>query len=109
MHPVEHLLYFSSVAIHFVVASHPAHFLFHIYIQALNPAASHSGFGGLLVRDRKRVELGDFFHQLHHRYFECNYGTAEMPWDRWFGSFHDGTEDATRRTRERKRRMHGPV
>ncbi|MDH3666809.1 MAG: sterol desaturase family protein [Paracoccaceae bacterium] len=106
-HPVEHLLYFSSVAIHFVVASHPAHFLFHIYIQALNPAASHSGFDGLLVRDRKRVELGDFFHQLHHRNFECNYGTAEMPWDRWFGSLHNGTQAATQRTRERKRRMHG--
>lgn len=107
MHPVEHLLYFSSVAIHFVVASHPVHFLFHIYIQSLNPLASHSGFEALLVKDRKRMALGDFFHQLHHRYFECNYGTAEMPWDRWFGSFHDGTEAATAKTRERKRRMHG--
>jgi sterol desaturase/sphingolipid hydroxylase (fatty acid hydroxylase superfamily) len=40
---------------------------------------------------------------LHHRYFECNYGTAEMPWDRWFGSFHDGSEAATKRIRARKK------
>ena len=49
--------------------------------------------------------MGDFFHQLHHRYFECNYGTIEMPWDRLFGTFHDGSGAATRRTRDRKRRM----
>ena len=50
--------------------------------------------------------MGDFFHQLHHRYFECNYGTVEMPWDRWFGSFHDGTAQATADTRARKKRMY---
>ena len=92
MHPVEHLLYFNSVAIHFVVASHPMHVLFHLLVQSLNPAFSHSGYDGIVAGGRKRFEAGDFFHQLHHRYFNCNYGTAEMPWDRWFGSFHDGTD-----------------
>ncbi|MDJ0609673.1 MAG: sterol desaturase family protein [Kiloniellales bacterium] len=101
MHPIEHLLYFSSTLIHFVVASHPVHVFFHMHVQALNPAASHSGFDGLMVGGRKRVELGDFFHQLHHRYFECNFGTAEMPWDKWFGSFHDGTPQARKRLRAR--------
>ena len=47
--------------------------------------------------------MGTFFHQLHHRYFECNYGTAEMPWDRWFGSFHDGTAEGLKRVRARKK------
>ena len=106
MHPIEHLLYFSSFAIHLVVPSHPIHFLFHAFVNGLNPAASHSGFDGLVVRDEKRVELGDFFHQLHHRYFECNYGTAEMPWDVWFGSFHDGSDGATVETRRRRSRMY---
>ena len=105
MHPVEHVLYFSSVLIHLVVPSHPIHVLFHFYLEALNPAFSHSGFEGLLVRKRKRVDLGDFFHQLHHRYFECNYGTAEMPWDRWFGSFHNGTDEASRRMRLRRKQI----
>ena len=102
MHPLEHAMYFSSVLIHFVVASHPVHVLFHLYLEALNPAFSHSGFDGLLYRDKKRMDLGDFFHQLHHRYFACNYGTAEMPWDKWFGSFHDGTSASLRRIRNRE-------
>jgi sterol desaturase/sphingolipid hydroxylase (fatty acid hydroxylase superfamily) len=59
-----------------------------------------------MIKDRKRLNAGDFFHQLHHRYFECNYGTAEMPWDKVFGSFHDGSEEATRRTREHKKQMY---
>ncbi|MDW4551187.1 sterol desaturase family protein [Defluviimonas sp. D31] len=107
MHPVETALYFSSVAIHFVVPSHPVHVLFHFYLEGLNPAFSHSGFEGVHAGDRKRLSAGDFFHQLHHRYFECNYGTAEIPWDKLFGSFHDGSEEATAATRARKKRMYG--
>ena len=91
MHPIEHLLYFSSVMIHLVVPSHPVHVLFHFYVEGLNPAFSHSGYDGVLWGDKKRIEAGDFFHQLHHRHISCNYGTVEMPWDRLFGTFHDGT------------------
>lgn len=105
MHPVEHLIYLSSVLIHFVVPSDPIHVLFHLYNLALNPAVSHAGFEKLVVKERNRMALGDFFHQLHHRYFECNYGTAEVPWDTVFGSFHNGTPEATRRIRDRKRRL----
>lgn len=106
MHPVEAVLYFSTLLIHFVVPSHPVHFLFHAYVNGLNPSVSHSGFEGVVAKDRKRFNTGDFFHQLHHRYFECNYGTAEMPWDVIFGSFHDGSDAATRATRERKKQMY---
>ena len=106
MHPIEHTLYFSSILIHFIVPSHPVHVIFHLYNLGLNPPATHSGFDGLSINGRKRVELGDFFHQLHHRYFECNYGTAEMPWDKWFGTFHDGTVDAGKKTRDRMLTRH---
>lgn len=107
MHPLEHLLYLSSGLIHWVVASHPVHFLFHMQMKALEAATSHSGFECIMAGNKSRLALGDFFHHLHHRYFECNYGTLEMPWDRWFGSFHDGTEEAARRMRERRKRAHG--
>lgn len=106
MHPLEHLLFYTNFVIHFVVPSHPVHVLFHGYMQSVHPVFSHSGFDRLYLRGRERAKMGDFFHQLHHRYFECNYGTVEMPWDRWFGSFHDGSEAATRLTRARKKRMH---
>lgn len=105
MHPVEHVLFFTDFLIHFVVPSHPIHVLFHGYTQATHPVFSHSGFDRLYMNDRERTKMGDFFHQLHHRYFECNYGTVEMPWGRWFGSFHDGSETATAATRARKKRM----
>lgn len=106
MHPIEHGLYFSSLLIHLVLPTHPIHVLFHVYSFTLHPICSHSGFDALLVRGRRTAQLGDFFHQLHHRYFECNYGTSEMPWDRWFGTFHDGSSEATMTTRARKTRMH---
>lgn len=109
MHPVEHALYFTSLLIHFVVPSHPVHVLFHFYNLGLNPAFSHAGFEAVVAGDKRRLNAGDFFHQLHHKYFECNYGTAEMPWDVVFGSFHDGSEEATKETRQRKKRMYGQL
>ena len=107
MHPIEHLLYLSSLCIHWVVASHPVHLIFHVIYQGPGAAMTHTGYEDLLIRDKRRLALGTFYHQLHHRYYECNYGNQEMPWDRWFGTFNDGTEEATRRTRDRKKRMHG--
>ena len=106
MHPVEHLLYFSTLLIHWVVASHPIHLFFHVIYQGPGAAMTHTGYESLLIKDRRRLELGTFYHQLHHRYYECNYGNQEMPWDRWFGTFHDGTEAGNDETRERKKQMH---
>ncbi|MCR9087087.1 MAG: sterol desaturase family protein [Rhodobacteraceae bacterium] len=103
MHPVEHLLFFSSVLIHWIVPAHPIHILFHMQHQALTAATSHTGFEGMVVRDKSRLALGTFHHQMHHRYFECNYGNLEVPWDRWFGSFHDGTEASHERMKARRR------
>ncbi|MGB3179364.1 MAG: sterol desaturase family protein [Albidovulum sp.] len=106
MHPVEHLLYLSSLAIHWVVPSHPIHLVFHVIYQGPGAAMTHTGYEDLLIRDKRRLALGTFYHQLHHRYYECNYGNQEMPWDRWFGTFHDGTEAGTQETRARKKRMY---
>ena len=105
MHPVEHLLFLSSILIHWVIAAHPIHILFHMQHQALTAATSHTGFEGLLVRDRSQLALGTFHHQMHHRYFECNYGNLEVPWDKVFGSYRDGTEEAHERMKERRRAM----
>lgn len=105
MHPVEHLLYYSGILIHFVLPSHPIHVIFHMFALNLGAIFSHAGFDKLLVRDKEAIKAGSFHHQLHHKYFECNYGTEEIPMDRWFGSFHDGTEEATSHVRARKKRL----
>ena len=107
MHPVEHAIYLGSVFIHFLVGAHPLHIVFHLQYFTLTAVSTHTGYQGLLIKDRNRLALGTFHHQMHHRYFECNYGSLEMPWDKWFGSFHDGTVEANERMQERRRRLTG--
>lgn len=87
MHPLEHLLYFSVVLIHFVIPSHPIHFLFNSQHTALTPGGSHHGFEGPLFDGK--VPTGSYFHYLHHRFFTCNYGETALPLDRYFGTFRD--------------------
>lgn len=106
MHPVEHLMFFGTALIHFVVPTHPVHVIFHLMFYGLYPAITHTGFEGLWAGGRKRLHLGMFHHQLHHRYFEVNYGTLEVPWDKVFGTFHDGTEAAQDRMKDRLRELH---
>lgn len=101
MHPVEHVIYFSSMLIHLVVPSHPVLIMFHGYMLALSAIFGHTGFHEMLLGKSRRMMLGHFHHQLHHRYFECNYGSVDLPLDVWFGTFHDGTPDARRRLKER--------
>jgi ferredoxin-NADP reductase/sterol desaturase/sphingolipid hydroxylase (fatty acid hydroxylase superfamily) len=92
MHPVEHLLYFSVVLIHWVVPSHPLHFLFNSQHTALTPAPGHTGFEGKIF---KYLSFGSYFHYLHHRLFECNYGESTIPLDKWFGIFEEGAQTQT--------------
>ena len=106
MHPIEHVGYLSLLLIFLVVPAHPIHLLFIGYSLALSSATSHAGLENLVLGDKAPLKIGSFHHQLHHRYFECNYGGPEMPWDNWFGSFHDGSSEATKRVRETKKRMH---
>ena len=88
MHPVETILYLSVALIHWVVPSHPFHFLFDLQHAALAPARGHLGFEGPILDGK--LPTGSYFHYLHHRYFECNYGGDTLPLDRWFGTFRDG-------------------
>lgn len=103
MHPVEHLIFFSSVLIHGVIAAHPIHILFHMQHQALTAATSHTGYEGIFAGEKNLLALGTFHHQLHHRYFQCNYGNLEVPIDAWAGSYHDGTEESHAAFMENKR------
>ena len=88
MHPVEGTIYLSVVLIHWVVPSHPIHFLFDLQHTALTPANGHHGFEGPILKGK--FPTGSYFHYLHHRYFECNYGESSIHLDRWFGTFRDG-------------------
>jgi sterol desaturase/sphingolipid hydroxylase (fatty acid hydroxylase superfamily) len=102
MHPIEHLLYWTGILIHWVIPSHPIHALFHSQHAAITPAQGHAGFARVVILEGLHVKTGDYFHYLHHKYFECNYGgDGPVNLDRFFGSYHDGTEEAGRRMNER--------
>ncbi|WP_435659805.1 sterol desaturase family protein [Leisingera caerulea] len=105
-HWYENLLYFTTYFIHLIVPSHPLHLAFHAMFQQISPVLSHSGFERVIAGETEAAKAGDFFHQLHHRYFECNYGTSEIPFDKWFGTYHDGSAAATDRTRAFKKQMY---
>jgi len=91
MHPAETWLYLSVCLIHWVIPSHPFHFLFDLQHAGLGPAHGHHGFEGPIVYNK--FHTGSYFHYLHHRYFECNYGESTLPLDKWFGTFRDGLPD----------------
>tara|TARA_Y100000588_G_C14203984_1_gene903776 strand:+ start:253 stop:987 length:735 start_codon:yes stop_codon:yes gene_type:complete len=109
MHPVEHLLYFSGILIHWIILSHPLHALLHVQATGLTPALGHLGFDKYLFAGKTPLTLGQrYFHYLHHKYFECNYGgDGTVPMDKWFGSFHDGTKAGDALIRKRRQKMHG--
>ncbi|MDA4847161.1 sterol desaturase family protein [Hoeflea poritis] len=106
-HPLEQMIFLGSVFIHVLIGAHPVHILYHLQYYFLTAMTTHTGFQGLLIKDRNRLALGTFHHQMHHRYFECNYGSLEIPWDKWMGTFHDGTVEANERMQERRRRIIG--
>lgn len=99
MHPVEHVLYFSVTLIHWIVPSHPLHFLFNAQHTALTPAAGHTGFEGEVGG---ALRFGSYFHYLHHRHFDCNFGESSIPLDKWFGTFEDGSRTDSEKSEARR-------
>jgi len=103
MHPIEHILYLGSVMIHWIVPANPLLIIYHLQHFTLSATTTHCGYEGITFRGEVRLALGTFHHQIHHRFFECNYGGLEIPWDKWMGSFNDGTEESHQRFMERRR------
>lgn len=104
MHPVEHIGLYSDAAIYFLVASHPVHLIFNLMLHTLAGPISHCGYDKLKIGS-VQIQVGDFMHQLHHRFFDCNYGTYESPFDKMFSSFHDGTPEGDALINERRRQL----
>ena len=101
MHPVESALYFSAALIPVALgaAVHPAVVLGCIVDCAVGAWLGHDGFPW-------PAGSGDYFHQLHHQYFECNYGAMHVPIDKWMGTFlagkHGEVEDKDEDNRKKR-------
>ena len=100
MHPIEHILYLSGILLHWVIPSHPVLAIAHVMHAGLSPAKGHTGFYKFLVggesdlEKERAIKAGGYFHYLHHRFFTVNFGNENIPLDKWFGSWHDGTPEA---------------
>jgi sterol desaturase/sphingolipid hydroxylase (fatty acid hydroxylase superfamily) len=94
MHPIEHIIYLGTVLIHWVIPANPFIIIYHLQYFTLSAATTHTGFEGVEIGAKNRLKLGTFHHQMHHRFFECNYGGLEIPWDKWIGAFNDGTAES---------------
>ena len=64
MHPVEHVIFLGGVVLFCFVPASPVHVLFCTQYFALTAATTHAGFEGLVMRDKNRLNLGTFHHQI---------------------------------------------
>ena len=103
MHPVEHLLYFGSVAWHFILPSHPLLALYQIHFAGFGAIPGHVGFEKVELGESRAFDSHAFGHYLHHKHFEVNYGDGLVPLDKIFGTWHDGSDEAAEQMRKRLR------
>ena len=104
MHPVEHLLYFATAFWHLILPSNPLLALYQLHFAGFGAIPGHVGFDRIEVGNNRLVDSHAYEHHLHHKYFEVNYGSALIPLDHWFGTWHDGSPEGEARMRERQRR-----
>jgi sterol desaturase/sphingolipid hydroxylase (fatty acid hydroxylase superfamily) len=96
MHPVEHLLYWSDILIHLVLPSHPLLMLYHLQVTGTGAVVGHIGFDKIEAGSTA-VDSHAYVHYLHHKYFEVNYADGLVPFDRIFGTWHDGSPEGEAR------------
>lgn len=101
MHPVEHLLYFASALMHLVIPSNPILAIYQLHFAGFGAVVGHIGFDRIELGQDKAFATHAYTHYLHHKYFEVNYGDALVPFDKWFGTWHDGTAEGEARMQAR--------
>ena len=101
MHPIEHIFYFSCAVLYLFFPFHPAFIIVTLVHAGLSPAPGHVGFDRIKLGKGESFDPDSYAHYLHHKYFECNYADGILPLDRWFGTFHDGSDEAQTRLKDR--------
>jgi len=105
MHPIEHVMYFSCASLYILFPFHPVFIIVTLVHAGLSPAPGHVGFERIVTeKNTSGFDLDAYAHYLHHKYFECNYADGILPLDRWFGTFHDGSNASHRKMLERLRK-----
>jgi len=85
MHPIEATLYYTAAFIPACFGLHPLFAVAVIFDCGIDAWLSHDGF--------QWPGQGSYFHQLHHKHFDGNYGGMHVPLDWLFGTFISCKED----------------
>ena len=88
MHPIESTAYYSACLLAVPFGVHPAIVLGCIVDCGMGAWLGHDGF--------QWPGSGDYFHQLHHAHFDCNYGAMHVPIDKWLGTYAGSKADLKR-------------
>lgn len=107
-HPIEHVFMYASMLLHWAIGAHPINMMYQGQLVTFGSIMSHGGFEDIVIKDGVTIPAyGNYWHSLHHRYFECNYGEPEIPFDHLFGTNYDGSPEAREKMLARRRAMHG--
>jgi sterol desaturase/sphingolipid hydroxylase (fatty acid hydroxylase superfamily) len=101
MHPVEHLGYLGVALWHLVIPSNPVIALYQLHFAGFGAIPGHIGFDKIEITENAAFDSHAYIHCLHHKHFEVNYGDGLIPFDKWFGTFHDGSREGEARMRAR--------
>lgn len=101
MHPVEQLGYLGVAFWHLIIPSNPLLALYQLHYAGFGAIPGHVGFDKIELTADASVDSHAYIHYLHHKYFEVNYGDGLIPFDRWFGTFHDGSKEGEARMQAR--------
>ena len=84
---MEATLYYAmpTVFMAWLVRLHPTIAVACIFDCAIGAWLGHDGF--------QWPGSGDYFHQLHHENFDCNFGAMHVPMDKWMGTFCGNNAD----------------
>ncbi len=83
MHPIEQLLYFSSVLLHADHSIKPrsSRSISSILRASKAPSSVHIGFDKIEIGEAAGFDSHAYAHYLHHKYFEVNYADGLVPLD----------------------------
>lgn len=65
--------------------------LYHLQVTGTGAVVGHIGCDRIETGEAQAIGSHSFAHYQHHKYFEVNYSDGMVPFDRWFGTWHDGS------------------
>ena len=101
VHPVELLGYLGVALWHLVIPSNPMLALYQLHFAGFGAIPGHIGFDKIETGENSTMDTHAYIHYLHHKNFEVNYGDGLIPFDKWFGTFHDGSPEGEARMEAR--------